>query len=44
MKDKAILIIITRFLFQKVVNAQDLIVLKSKDSLNCKILKENNDK
>ena len=42
MKAKTILIIITWFLFQKVAIAQDLIVLKSKDSLNCKILKENN--
>jgi len=44
MKAKTILIIITWFLFQKVAIAQDLIVLKSKDSLNCKILKENNEK
>ncbi len=44
MKSKTILIIITWFLFQKVAIAQDLIVLKSKDSLNCKILKENNEK
>jgi len=44
MKAKTILLIITWFLFQKVANAQDLIVFKSKDSLNCKILKENIEK
>jgi len=44
MKAKTIIILITWFLFQNETNAQDLIVFKSKDSLNCKILKENNDK
>ena len=44
MKAKTILIIITWFLFQKVAIAQDLIVFKSNDSINCKILKENNEK
>lgn len=44
MNVKTILIIITWFLFQKVAIAQDLIVFKSKDSLNCKIINENNEK
>jgi hypothetical protein len=44
MKTKKYLLIITCVFFQFKTNAQDLIVLKSNDSLNCKILKENNDK